>query len=98
MRKDQLPPYVTDEMLREMRQQLRASQQDHEFFQEHHRQWLEEYPDRWVAVYDEQIVGVADTQREALELAQSQGATYHQIVIRYMRTQSLNIIMGGRYL
>ena len=95
MRREQLPTYVTDELVQEMQDLFKDTERDRQFYRKHERQWIQEYPEQWVAVHGEQVVAVADTQREVIEQAQAKGAPRRGLIVEYVRATPINVI-GGR--
>ena len=67
--------------------------QDIQFFNNHHREFLRLYPDQWVAVYDKQDAGADADLGRLLDNMKARGYPLRSMVVRRVETKPVKLIL-----
>ena len=67
--------------------------QDIQFFNNRHREFLRLYPDQWVAVYDKQVAGADDDFARLMDDLKELGYPLKCLVVRRMETKPMKLIV-----
>ena len=67
--------------------------QDIQFFNNNHREFLRLYPDQWVAVYDKQVAGADADLGRLLDNMKARGHPLRSMVVRRVETKPVKLIL-----